>query len=244
LNGRTLRILGGQVLVEQRIFWRNVSASFFTFVLPLVMLAVISLSPNATQNVGMIIALGVLSASFQGLAIQLAMHRDQGVLKGLMATPLTPGMLIAGKVVSLLVVVMLEAAIVLAFGVWVLGADAPHSWLLLVGFVVLGTVAFTAIAFAVASIIPTSDSAPAIVNAVYLGLILGSVLLQIEELPAFAHAIGDALPLVHLFEAIRDAWLDGAGSEHAISALVLCAWGIVAALWTVRRFRWEPTERA
>ncbi len=242
---RTLQILRSQVQVEQRLFWRNVSATFFTFVLPIVLLFVIALSDDPAENVAMIIALGILSTGFQGLAIQLSMHRDQGVLKGLMATPLDPGMLVAGKVVSMLIVVTLESLIVLGFGMFVLGADAPHDPLLLAAFVLLGTATFVSLGFAVASIIPSSDSAPAIVNAAYLGLILASVLVEsIDELPQIVQTLGSALPLVHLFEPIRNAWLFGSTSGDVTSAIVLAAWGIAAALWTVRRFRWEPSERA
>jgi ABC-2 type transport system permease protein len=173
------------------------------------------------------------------------MHRDQGVLKGLMATPLAPGMLVAGKVVSMLVVVALETLIVLGFGMFVLGADAPQDPLVLAAFVLLGTATFVSLGFAVASIIPSSDSAPAIVNAAYLGLILASVLVEtIDGLPDVVQSIGGALPLVHLFEPIRNAWLFGSDAGDVTSAIVLTAWGAAGALWTVRRFRWEPSEQA
>ncbi len=243
--GGTFGVLQSQVLVEQRIFWRNASATFFTFVMPLVLLVVLALSDDPAENAALIIPLGILSTAFQGLAIQLSMHRDQGVLKGLMATPLSPGMLVAGKVVSMLVVVLLETLIVIGFGMVVLGAGAPEDPLLLFAFVLLGTATFVAMGFALASIIPSSDSAPAIVNAAYLGLILVSVLLaQVDGLPDAVQSLGNALPLVHLFEPIRNAWLTGGQSGDITSALVLIAWGAVAAVWTMRRFRWEPVERA
>lgn len=243
--GRTFHMLRSQVQVEQRIFWRNVSATFFTFVLPIVLLFVLALSDDPAENVAMIIALGILSTGFQGLAIQLSMHRDQGVLKGLMATPLSAGMLVAGKVVSMLIVVTLESLIVLAFGILVLDADAPHDPLVLAAFVLLGTATFVAMGFAVASIIPSSDSAPAIVNAAYLGLILASVLTaSLDQLPDIVQRAGELLPLVHLFEPIRNAWLSGATSADVTSALVLAAWGVGATIWTIRRFRWEPSEQA
>lgn len=245
MSARTLQVLRSQVVVEQRIFWRNVSATFFTFVLPIVMLFVLAFSDDPAENVAMIVALGILSTAFQGLAIQLSMHRDQGVLKGLMATPLSPGMLVAGKIVSLLIVIAIETLIVLGFGMLVLGADAPKDPLALAGFVLLGTATFVSLAFAVASMIPSSDSAPAIVNAAYLGLILASVLLaQVDELSDSVQALGDLLPLGHLFEAVRNAWLFGSQSGDVTSALVLAAWGAAGAAWTVRRFRWEPSEQA
>lgn len=240
----TLRMLRAQLVAEQRIFWRNASTMFFTFVLPLVLLTMFVLGDADRENLSVIVALGILSTAFQGLAMQLAMHRDQGVLKGLMATPLLPGVFVAAKALSALLVVILETVVVLAVGVLVLDAPLPAEPLLLLAYLVVGTAAFTAIGFAVASIIPTSDSAPAIVNGTYLGLILASVVLaQVEELPDAIQAAGAALPLVHLFSGVRDSWLGGPGS-HLLGMAVLAAWGVLAAAWTVRRFRWEPAEAA
>ncbi len=244
MSARTIRVLRMQLLVEQRLFWRNVSATFFTFVLPIVLLFVLALSDDPSENVAMIIALGVLSTAFQGLAIQLSMHRDQGVLKGLLATPLEPREFVAGKILSLLVVIVLETLIVLGFGMLFLDANAPKDPLVLLGFLLLGTATFASLGFALASIIPSSDAAPAVVNAAYLGLILMSVLTaSLDNLPDIVRSLGDALPLVHLFEPIRNAWLTGAESGDAWSALVLAVWGIAGAVWTVRRFRWEPSEQ-
>lgn len=241
---RLLRMLRAQVVAEQRIFWRNVSTMFFTFVLPLVLLTMFVLGDADRENLSVIVALGILSTGFQGLAMQLAMHRDQGVLKGLMATPLPPGVFVAGKALSSLFVVALETLVVLVVGVVVLGAPLPVDPLLLTAYLVVGTVAFTAIGFAVASIIPTSDSAPAIVNATYLGLILASVVLaEVDRLPDAVQAAGAVLPLVHLFTGVRDAWLGG-GESHLLGMAILLGWGALAAAWTLRHFRWEPAEAA
>lgn len=241
---RLLRMLRAQVVVEQRIFWRNVSTMFFTFVLPLVLLTMFVLGDADRDNLSIIVALGILSTGFQGLAMQLAMHRDQGVLKGLMATPLPAAVFVTAKALSSLFVVVLETLVVLVVGVVVLGAPVPVDPLLLAAYVVVGTLTFTAIGFAVASIIPTSDSAPAIVNATYLGLILASVVLaQVDQLPDAVQDAGAALPLVHLFSGVRDSWLGG-GDSHLLGMAVLLAWGALASAWTLRHFRWEPAEAA
>lgn len=234
-------MLRAQYVVEQRIFWRNRSGMFFTFVLPLVMLVVLALGDDPIDNVPIIAALGVLSTGFQGLAIQLAMHRDQGVLKRVMATPLEPWMLVLGKVLSTMTVILLEIAIIVTVGVTVFGAPFPHHPVALLGFVLLGTGTFVSLGFAVASLIPTSESAPAITNAAYLGLILVTALLgQADGLPDSVQRIGAGLPLLPLFETVRDSWLGGLGSDALLDAAVLAAWGIVGVAWTVRRFRWEP----
>lgn len=240
---RVARTLAMQVRVEQRVFWRNASAMFFTFLLPLVLLVLVSIGDEPEENVAVIIALGILSTTFQGLPIQLAMHRDQGVLKGFMATPLSPTLLVVGKVLSMLLVVALQSTIVLAVGVLALGAPVPQEPLALVAFVLLGTATFTALGFAVASIVPTSDSAPAIVNAAYLGLILITVgFAQVDDLPGGLHVLADALPLGHLFVQLRDAWLGGGSGDTGLAAVVLIVWGLFATAWTARSFRWEPAE--
>lgn len=239
---RNLRMLRAQLLAEQRIFWRNVSTMFFTFVLPLVLLLMVTFGSGDRDALAVVVALAVLSTSFQGLAMQLSMHRDQGVLKGLLATPMPPLVFVAAKVLSLLAVVVLETIVILVVGTTFTDAPAPQEPLLLAAFLVLGTFAFAALGFAVASVIPTSDSAPAIVNAAYLGLILVTfALAQVDAVPDTVASIGALLPLEHLFESIHDAWL-GTDGDFPLAAVVLTAWGTLATAWTVRRFRWEPSE--
>ena len=104
-----------------------------------------------------------------------------------------------------------------------------------------GTGCFVAMGYAVASIIPTSESAPAITNAAYLGLVLLTVLLRYGGLPADVRHIGEHIgPLSNLTVPIEHAWLGTWTGEDWLSALVLAAWGTAAVLWSVRRFRWEP----
>jgi ABC-2 type transport system permease protein len=240
-SGTAASMLRMQVLVEQRIFWRNRSSTFFTFVLPLALLLVLGFSEDPVANLPAIVALGILSTSFQGLSIQLAMHRDQGVLKRIMATPLPPTVLVAGKVLSAMLVIAIETIVIVAVGVLAFGAPFPHHPLLLLLFVLLGTATFVALGFALASIIPSSDSAPAIVNGAYLALILVTALLHgIEGLPNAVRALGEVLPLGNLFVPLQHAWVGGWEPGNWWSALVLGGWTFVAALWTVRRFRWEP----
>lgn len=239
----TLAMLRMQVLVEQRIFWRNRSTTFFTFVLPIALLLVLAASDDPAEHVAVIAALGVLSTAFQGLAIQLAMHRDQGVLKRIMASPLPAPLLVLGKVISTMLVILLELLIIVTVGVTLFGAPVPHHPVLLLLFTLLGTACFVALGFAVASMVPTSDSAPAVVNAAYLGLIMATALLhQIDGLPETIRALGDVLPLSHLFVPMQHAWLGGFERADWWSALVLAGWGFAGAAWTVRRFRWEPVE--
>src|SRR5690606_7929210 len=108
----------------------------------------------------------IFATAVQTLPIQLAMHRDQGVLKRIMATPLPASTLVAGKVLSIACIIIVEVAIVTLIGIGVFGVAAPAHPLLLLMYLVAGTAAFVALGFAMTSFIPTSESAPAISTAV------------------------------------------------------------------------------
>ncbi|MCW2960143.1 MAG: type transporter [Thermoleophilia bacterium] len=233
-----------QVAVEQRIFWRNKSGMFFTFILPIALLFTLALSNDPIDMVPFIAALGILSTGFQGLSIQLAMHRDQGVLKRIMATPLPASLLILGKAISTTIVILVEILIVITVGVGLFDAPLPEHPFILLGLVLLGTATFVALGYALASIIPTSESAPAITNAAYLGLLLVTVLIaQVDAIPDWLQDIGThGLPLRALIESIDHAWMGPWKASDAWSALTLAAWGAIGALWSVRRFRWEPAN--
>ncbi|NLG61101.1 MAG: ABC transporter permease, partial [Candidatus Cloacimonetes bacterium] len=147
------RMLRMQVRVEQLVFWRNLSTMFFTFVLPIVMLFVVAASNDPLEAVPLILALAILSTGFQGLAIQLVMHRDQGVLKRVMATPLQPWVLILGKALSTCIVIAIELVIMVAVGMLAFGAPFPEHPLALLVVLLLGTATFVALGFAMASVI-------------------------------------------------------------------------------------------
>jgi ABC-2 type transport system permease protein len=242
-TGTTWAMFTTQVRVEQRIFWRNLSSVFFTFVLPLVMLFALWVGNDPAANVPYIIALSAFSTGFQGLGIQLAMHRDQGVLKGLMATPLPPWVLIAGKAVSVAVVIIVENVLVVALAALLFGAQFPDRPIEMLGFVLLGTATFVSLGFALASLVPNAESAPAITNGVYLGVLLASVLLRsIDGVPRWLRVVGDLLPFSALVDPVQHAWFGPWHGFPWLDTAVLVAWLAVGATWTTRRFHWDPSS--
>ena len=89
-----------QVKYENRSFWRNPPAAFFTFALPLMFLVVVNSAfgddtidlPGGTSNLSTfyipaIAALAVITASYTNIAMRVAISRDQGLLKRTRGTP-------------------------------------------------------------------------------------------------------------------------------------------------------------
>lgn len=238
--GHTWRVLRSQVLVEQRMFWRNRSGVFFTFVFPLLLLGLLSVFADRQLLVPGIAALIVASTAFQMLCIQLAFHREQGVLKRLMAAPLPSWLLVAGKILSACIVVLIEVCCVALVGWLALDVPLPADLIQLALGLVLGVAAFASLAFAVASLLRNDDTAPAVTNAIQLPMLfVAGVFYPVSKLPEAAATVGMLTPLYHVVEPVRGAW-HGSGGSYLDNYAALAAWTVLASAWALLRFRWSP----
>src|SRR5438067_3729242 len=84
-----------QYRLERRLFWRNPSAAFFNFLLPLLFLAFFGAIFHSNQHELNVIvpgigAMAVMSTTFTALAYNMVFLRERGVLKRIRGTPI-PG---------------------------------------------------------------------------------------------------------------------------------------------------------
>src|SRR5437764_14143523 len=82
-----------QYRLERRLFWRNPSAAFFNFLMPLLLLALFGAILNGNQHdlnviVPGIAGMAVMSTTFTALAYNMTFLREQGVLKRFRGTPM------------------------------------------------------------------------------------------------------------------------------------------------------------
>ena len=87
-----------QYRLERHLFWRNPSAAFFNFLLPLLFLALLRRDlpqqpPRARRHRARHRRDGVMSTTFTALAYNLTFLREQGVLKRIRGTPMPSGVL-------------------------------------------------------------------------------------------------------------------------------------------------------
>src|SRR4030095_13772913 len=96
---------GEQSRFERKLFWRNPSAAFFNFLLPLLLLVLIatafaSESDELEVLIPGVAGMGVLATPFTALAFNLTLLRDEGVLKRIRGTPMPAGAYLAGFIRS------------------------------------------------------------------------------------------------------------------------------------------------
>jgi ABC-2 type transport system permease protein len=232
-----------QFRLERKMFWRNPSAAFFNFLLPLLLLVLIAAAFAGDDDelevlVPGVAGMGVLATTFTALAFNLTYLRDEGILKRIRGTPMPPGAYLAGLIGSSALNAFIQVAIVVAIGNLVYGVDWPRDPALLLLFTVLGLVCFAALGVAFAHAIPNEEAAPAYTNAVFLPLIfISGVFYSADELPVALEVIAEALPLKHLIDGLSLAIVGGSG-DAATAAAVVGAWAILGIVLAVRLFRW------
>ena len=138
-----MRLFRHELVGEQRLFWRNREAAFFTFFLPVIFFLILgSVYGNDTISgehvkgsaylVAGMIGYGVASTAFAGLAITIVVRRESGVLKRIRATPLPPATYLGAVLASILLVFLFESAIIIGLGRILYGVGLPDRWLSLI----------------------------------------------------------------------------------------------------------------
>ncbi len=233
-----------QFRFERKLFWRNPSAAFFNFLLPLLLLVLIATAfSNEPDELEVLIpgvaGMGVLATTFTSLAFNLTLLRDEGVLKRIRGTPMPAGAYLAGLVGSATANALLQVVLVVSIGNLVYGVDWPQDPLLLAVFTLLGVVCFAALGVAFSHLIPNEEAAPAYTNAVFLPLIfISGVFYSADDLPEALKTIADVLPLKHLIDGLSEA-IVGGGGDVGTAAVVVAAWAAAGLFLAVRFFRWE-----
>ena len=239
-------LLWRQFRFERRMFWRNPSAAFFNFMLPLIFLLLFaSVFADDEDQLNVLIpgiaGMSVLATTFSALAFNLTFLREQGILKRVFGTPMPAGSYFGGLLGSAVLNAVVQVVLVVLIGHLLYGVDLPRDVLALAVFTALGVLAFGALGIAFSHMIPNFDSAPAYVNAVFLPLIfISGVFYSADSLPPVLEAVAQALPLKHVIDGLTGAIVTGEGLAQNLTALaVVAAWAGAGTFLAVTRFRWE-----
>jgi ABC-2 type transport system permease protein len=244
-----------QLRYDQKVFWRNPAAVFFTVAFPVILLLIFATVFGdqtidvaggieiTTYYVPAIITLAVVSATMQTLGMSLVIAREESRLKRVRATPLPPWVFIVGRVGNSIVVAALMLALVAALGKLLYGVPIPWGQapeLLVV--LVVGAASFCCLGIALTAAIPSQDAAAPIVNALLLPLyFLSGVFIPDDELPSGVIDFANHFPIRPFFQAFFDAYVPSGGSTIAWDHLAVVAiWGIAGLLLAIRFFRWTP----
>src|SRR5829696_7367304 len=139
-----------QYRLERKMFWRNPSAAFFNFLLPLLFLGFFGAILSGDQDqleilVPGIAGMAVMSTTFNALAFNITALRETGILKRVRGTPLPTSAYLAGIFGSAVTNTVAQIAIISVAGKVLFGLDWPQDLLSLAFFVAVGVVCFASL---------------------------------------------------------------------------------------------------
>jgi ABC-2 type transport system permease protein len=241
---------------------RNRQSQFFALALPVLLLvifvSVFGASGHTTPIAGGristsayyvpgIIALGIIAACLGNLAASVTAQRERGVLKRRRATPVPAAAIVAGRVVTAVVVAVAMTAVLLGIGWAAYGAHVPgRTALALAVTVVVGAASFCCLGYALTSFVRNEEAALPTTQALMLPLyFISGVFVAVSVLPHWLADVGEIFPVWHLADALRVAYnphtagLGFAGQD----LLIVAAWGAAGLLIALRKFSWLPRAR-
>lgn len=250
------RLVAHQLRFDQKAFWRNPAAVFFTVGFPVLLLLIFATVfgdqtidvrggiKTTAYYVPAIITVAVISATMQSLAMTLVIAREDGRLKRGRGTPMPAWVFIAGRVGNSIVTALMMLALIAALGTLLYGVSIPWGRLPeIVLVLVVGSAAFCCLGIALTAAIPSQDAAAPIVNALLLPLyFLSGVFIPEDELPDGVVSFANHFPVRDFFQAFFDAYIPpegGAGLDWG-NLLVVAIWGVAGLLLAIRFFRWTP----
>src|SRR5258708_8218874 len=242
--------LGRQVLAQTRVELlmtlrrgESVLITLVVTVLLLVFFASLNIIP-ATRGKAIdfllpgMLALAIMGTGMVSLGIATAYERYYGVLKRLGSSPLPRSGLIIAKLISVLVLELIQVVVLLAVAIIFYGWQPGGSLLLTLLVLAIGTVTFASFGLAMAGAL-RAEVTLAGANGLYLlFLLLGGRILPLSHLPATLAAIAQILPAAALTQALQASMSNNAAFP-GFALLTLIIWAALILLVAIRTFRWE-----
>ncbi len=198
--------------------------------------------PFLELNLGMILALGLLSIAFTGTTVPLVAMREHGTLRLFGTTPVSRLSFIVGQVPVRFAIGLAEAVVVLLIAL-LFGLD-PLGALRFAVTVVVGLALFFSLGFLFAARARNSELATQLTGLLpVIVLATSGTAFPIEVYPEVVQVAFQVLPTTWFMQAVN-ADLTGAATflPEPLLWLMMAAVAVIVALVAARMFRWDAGE--
>jgi ABC-2 type transport system permease protein len=188
-----------------------------------------------------ILGLNLMGTGIWGIGFSIVNARLKKTLKLMVATPMRRSDYLLSHILSRFVFLILEVAIILAFGVAAFRVPIRGSLALLAAVAVIGALAFAGLGLLTAARARTLEAANGLMNLVMVPMwLLSGVFFSSERFPAAVQPLIQALPLTAVNNALRAVMLEGRGlGSIAGELLIVALWGTVSFAAALKIFRWQ-----
>jgi ABC-2 type transport system permease protein len=188
-----------------------------------------------------LLGMNLMGTSLWGVGFAVVMARTRKLLKRFAATPMRRSHYLFSFVLSRLLYLVLEVAVVIAFAWFAFGYMVRGSFLEMSFILVLGAMTFAGIGLLVAARPKTIEGVSGLMNVVMMPMwLLSGTFFSSARFPEFLQPFIKALPLTALNDSLRGVMNDGASVTTNWAAIcVLLAWCVLSFLVALKIFRWQ-----
>jgi ABC-2 type transport system permease protein len=188
-----------------------------------------------------LLGMNLMGSAIWGLGFSIVDARRKKLMKRLIATPMPKHYYLLSFLLSRLLLLVLEVALLLGFSGVVFHVPVRGSFLALGALCVLGSLSFSAMGLLIASRARTIEAVSGIMNLVMMPMwIVSGVFFSAQRFPDVLQPVIKALPLTAVIDALRANMLQGASFAQLSPEIgTLSAWLIVCFSIALKLFRWR-----
>lgn len=188
-----------------------------------------------------LVGMGIMTHSIIAIAVKISNYRNLAILKRMLVTPLAIWKYFASEIIAHLVLALLQAAIILAVGVFIFGATIHGNVLYLVPIILLGSLIFLNLGFIMSAWTKTPSAASGMGNVVALPMMFfAGTFFPIAILPSILPYVAEALPLTPMITGMREVAIGSASLWEVWPQLAaLGGWVAATSLLAIKVFRFN-----
>ena len=238
--------------MEAKLFLREPVGAFFTLAFPLMMLflfgSIYGNEPTAMfgghgtidVSIPAYTAMIIATSGLMSITITMAAYRENGVLRRLRTTPISPFIILTAQVIVIFTMTCLGMLLLIVAGMLVYHIRFEGNALSVLGGFVLSSLSFFALGFVLAGLMPTARTAQVVGMVIlYPMLFLSGAGFPRELLPEAIKKVSAFLPLTYVVNLLRGLWIGDPWSMHWLNVGVLAGMLLLGAIVSSKTFRWE-----
>lgn len=239
--------------MEARLFLREPVGAFFTLAFPVIMLFIfgtvysnVPAGPGSggPGELGMLIpafiAMVIGITGLMAVTITMATYRENGILRRLRTTPVSPLVVMAAQVAVVFTMTALGTLLLVAVGKLVYHVQFEGNIINMLAGFILSSLSFFGVGFILAGVMPTARTAQVTAMVLlYPMLILSGAAWPRELMPGAVQQVSAFLPLTYVVTLLRGLWIGEPWGDHLVDVGVLVGMLLLGIIISVKTFRWE-----
>jgi ABC-2 type transport system permease protein len=172
-------------------------------------------------------------------ALSVTRETERGTMESLLATPVEPLEVMAGKLAPYVVIGLVQTVIILVLARFLFGVPMAGGWIGLSTGVGLFIVGSLALGFLISTVARSQLQAMQMsVFYIFPSILLSGFMFPFRGMPGWAQVLGEAIPVTHFLRVVRGALLKGQGvGDTWRELLALLAFVCIVTALAMARYR-------